>query len=231
MADIYAAGAILVIVSAGFFALGYGAITRLGTRTAVLLGSAAVAALILYHFILLDTTFVLMVLPVSSVIVLGNVGLPCTCFLAGLAGGHRGIPRWRRIAAALVLVFIGAGITFGFLLRKTPPSRNRWDGPVCLQSSRKTCSAAVAATLLTYHGIRADEHEMLRLCFTSDRGTHLLGLYHGLTVKTRGTKWRVAVFETDVPGLKARLTGPAIITVGLPREGHADVRFEERWGW
>jgi hypothetical protein len=62
------------------------------------------------------------------------------------------------------------------------------------QSTEHTCSAACAAGLLKMHGIQATEEELSELCLTR-RGTHWLGVYRGLKLKTAGTEWDVVVEE------------------------------------
>ena len=73
---------------------------------------------------------------------------------------------------------------------------------------------------------------MIRLCKTTMHGTSMLGLYRGLKLKTAGTPWRVEVVTGDIDTLRSACAdGPLILSVGLPRCGAADTRFETDWGW
>src|SRR5262249_50257934 len=98
----------------------------------------------------------------------------------------------------------------------------------CLQTSRSTCSAASAATLLRAAGIDASEAEMANLCLTRD-GTTWAGLYHGLKQKTADTPWDVEIFRGTLDELKQSSGHPALLSVEL-REKHADSGFAEQ-GW
>ena len=84
-----------------------------------------------------------------------------------------------------------------------------------MQSSPHTCSAASAATLLRFYGIRATEQEMAELCLTRS-GTTWLGLYHGLASKLLGSQYRLEFFETDAEGLQPMIAdGPVLLCCQL----------------
>jgi len=179
-----------------------------------------------------DRAWVAGVLPVSSVIVMGNALPPLVAALAGLA--WRLIPGHfvRRGILLLPLVLLCGFHAFAPAFPSPPPlAGNRWRQGVCLQTSPATCSAAAAATLLRAHGIDTTEAEMARLCLTRERGTAAHGLYRGLKLKTAGTSWDVEVFDTDSAGLRAMAPSPGILTVRLDPTPGIDPRYEQLWGW
>ena len=110
-----------------------------------------------------------------------------------------------------------------------PQCGNLWRDGVCLQTTRSTCSAASAATLLELHGIHATEQEMAELCLTR-RGTNWMGLYRGLKKKTAGTDWDVEVFTGTADDLRL-LNTPAILSVGLAQDSQADSIYQTELGW
>lgn len=131
---------------------------------------------------------------------------------------------------AVVLAGIMLWQSYGRFFGPTPRTLERWNGDVCRQTTRATCSAASAATLLSMHGIPATEGEMARLCLTTDAGTQLLGLYRGLRIKTDGTGGKVVPFRGDLETLR-QANRPAILTVGVDYWQPADPRYVADWGW
>jgi hypothetical protein len=147
------------------------------------------------------------------------------------------------------LVAITLYLSFAHLALAPPVCADLWIDSVCIQTSRVTCSAAAAATLLRAHGIAATEHELARLCLTRRSGTSRLGLYRGLALKTRDSRWRVEVFGGNLellretfanrPGaaimpelsLGSPASGPVILFVGLPAKSGLDPRYADQWGW
>lgn len=86
------------------------------------------------------------------------------------------------------------------------------------QTTPYTCSAACAASLLRMHGIDATEHEMAKLCLTR-RGTHWMGLYRGLKLKTQGTVWNV-VAEAFDPDCQWDLHAvPCVLSISIDTSG------------
>lgn len=131
---------------------------------------------------------------------------------------------------ATVLAGIMLWQSYGRFFGPMPNTLERWNGEVCRQTSKSTCSAASAATLLTLHGIPATEGEMAKLCLTTDAGTQLLGLYRGLRIKTDGTPWKVVPFRGDIATLR-QANRPAILTVGIDYWQTSDPRYASDWGW
>lgn len=138
-----------------------------------------------------------------------------------------------RLGRRIILILLGVSVCFwqsyGYLLRETPTTYDRWKGNVCRQSTQATCSAAAAVNLLKTIGIDATETEIVRLCFTSDIGTTKLGLYRGLCVKTEGTRGSLAPLPERVEDLHKYC--PALISVRIDPGQHVDPKYERDWGW
>lgn len=148
-------------------------------------------------------------IPLSSVIVLSNWFPPLLAALAATV--------WLRLEPSTVarrlpiigLIVASAIYSVTYFIPKNPPEcDNRWTSglgpaiswPVCLQTTKQTCSAAAAATILNTLNIETSEQEMARLCLTKS-GTTWLGLYHGLSIKLRGSDFRVKFFEGSISEL------------------------------
>jgi hypothetical protein len=188
-----------------------------------------VVGVVVYVAALWNDVYLASLLPYSNLIVLGNWFPPMTAFVAGLAwyrpGGRSRVRKALFLGSLTAMAWFSA---FAPLKGEPPACRDVWAGEVCLQTSRYTCSAACAATVLRSHGIAADEREMAELCLTRE-GTTWQGLYRGLKWKTRGTAWDVEVFHGTLEDLRRR-GGPVIISVQLP-EGSNRAYYTEEWGW
>ncbi|MEO8498068.1 MAG: hypothetical protein ABI614_23630 [Planctomycetota bacterium] len=171
-------------------------------------------------------------LPFSNLVIIGN-WLP---LLAGLLAGFA----WRRIYGRIVrktlctsaLALVAGYAAVAPMLGEPPRCGNAWDRDgICLQTSKNTCTAAAAATLLRLHDIDATEAEMAELCLTRN-GTTWMGLYRGLKQKTRGTRWDVEVIECSASEIPLKPTEPMILSVGLGAEVAKwdESRFSE-WGF
>ena len=244
MIDIYIG--IMLMVGLAIVLAGVGLwIGRRGPRGVVIaMMIGVIAFMFLFSLVLLDSGWMVRVLPVSNVIVVGNWQLPAVGLLVGLAWGV--LPRavWRRLLVVVPLVAIGVWRTIGPLMGEVPRvTQAQWSEGVHLQSAFSTCGAAAAATLLRTAGIDATEAEMAELCLTREGGTTFHGLYRGLKLKTEGTPWRVEVVRGTVAELAADSgagAGAALLNVGLPRWGvpwgaagsePVDPRYEREWGW
>ncbi len=232
MSDIYLGLLIIALLAASLFAAGRRLSRTVGKRTAGILALGALVILGVLFAVVNDRLFLAQLLPFSNALVLGNWVPLVGAFLAGLAGGRPALPLWRRLAPMCALVAVSLYALLSGLAAETPATADVWtaDG-VCMQTSRATCSAAVAATVLRHHGVESTEEEMVRLCLTTEGGTTSLGLFRGLKIKTRGTPWDVRVVRTDVAGLRAMSDSPVILFVGLARGADADPRYEAQWGW
>ena len=231
MADLHTAIAIVVVSSVGTLLLGLRVGRRISNRSATFACGLTVAFLIAHVSLISDRLWVTRILPVSNVVILGDLLPPAVCFLAGLA--WRVIPGHPLRRGVLIAILTGLCVHRSFRTAfAVPPGplAERWRHDVCLQTSPATCSAAAAATLLCAHGIDATEAEMARLCLSTERGTSNHGLYRGLKLKTAGTAWDVEAFHTDAAGLRAA-PGLAILSVRLDPTPGVDPRYEKLWGW
>ena len=134
--------------------------------------------------------------PFSAAIILGNWLPVAGAFFAGICAYTDRISIVRRTVFVSSLVILSAYSLVSPLLGKAPECPESANSSQLLkpQTTDHTCSAACAAGLLKMHGIQATEEELSRLCLTR-RGTHWLGVYRGLKLKTAGTEWDVVVEE------------------------------------
>lgn len=170
-------------------------------------------------------------LPYPNLIVLGNAFPLFAAVLAGLSCRRlRARPRTRTTAVVLLIV-VGVGTLIRPLLGTAPVCEERWDGEVCLQTTKHTCSAASAATALRCLGVTTSESEMARLCLTR-QGTSWMGLYHGLSQKL-SPAWRIEVFDTASLETLRQVTplAPAVLTVELPRDVPVGWEYRQESGW
>lgn len=170
-------------------------------------------------------------LPFSNLIVLGN-GLPLfAAVLSGLSCRRlRGRPRTRNLAVVM-LTLVSFGALIRPLLGPIPVCEQRWDGDICMQSTKHTCSPASAASALRRLGITTTEAEMARLCLTRE-GTHWMGLYRGLSKKLPPV-WRIEVFDAANTETLRHVSenSPAILTVELPHDIPATWKYRQESGW
>ncbi|HVV99290.1 MAG TPA: hypothetical protein VHB77_03050, partial [Planctomycetaceae bacterium] len=231
MFDLYLAAIAVSLMSAAACIAG----TRLGRvaspRQGVLSALLSLLLMIAYIEYLWDSTWLVQLLPVSSLIILGNWLPIATAFLAGFA--WRTIPGYwlRRCASAAALLVIGEYALIHPMLGSPPHCLNKWCEGVSMQTTDATCSAACAATILRAKGIPATEQEMAELCLTRLKGTNWQGLYRGLKLKTAGTDWDVEVFHGDVRTLRALAPDAVIITAMYDPSKVNDRRYVDDWGW
>jgi hypothetical protein len=142
-------------------------------------------------------------------------------FLAGLLHGR--FSQWERFRKAagnrLFAIVLLAGLTGPYL--KTllaPPAwylfQDRWDGEVCLQSSKSSCGPACAATLLRQLGRPAQERQIAQEAHTSGQGTEIW--YLARTLRRHGAQVEF-VWQPD-PGRPWPY--PSIAGVRLGHTGH-----------
>lgn len=229
MGDLYLGLLILAVLSAATFGIARAIGRRVSSRACNGLSFVAVVTLAGYIVFLWDQTALVRWLPFSNLIVLGNWFPLEASFLGGLASTQMALPIWRRGLTVVGLQLAGAVVVLFPLMGAAPRCGDVWSDDICLQTTKQTCSAASAATLLRMHGIDATEQEMAELCLTR-RGTNWMGLYRGLKKKTAGTEWDVEVFTGSSEDLRL-LEGPAILSVGLEREAPVDRIYQAELGW
>lgn len=143
-----------------------------------------------------DQPFLARLFPFSSAIILGNWFPVAGAFFAGICAATSRINRSRRMTLVVTLLLLCSYSLVNPLLGRSPnclPQASA-DRLMEYQTTDQTCSAACAAGLLKLHAIDATENELSRLCLTRE-GTHWLGIYRGLKLKTEGTEWDVVVEE------------------------------------
>lgn len=175
-------------------------------------------------------------LPYPNLIIVGNWFLPLLGVLAGLVWRrmpHRGGRRW---VATLLLFTAGFYSTVDPVLGEAPECRHKWErtsnGRLFMQTTDATCSAAAAATLLSQHGIPADEQEMAELCLTRE-GTTWKGLYRGLSLKTQWTSRKVEVFRGTPADLDHSLSSPypVLLCAELQPDAPNAGKYRDEYGW
>jgi len=229
--DIWVGLAVVSAASVAAFMLAARSTRRCSGRARLALLGGLVAALVLYVALLYDRLTLARLLPVSNVIVLGNVIPPLAGAIMGVLWGAPGISRARKGVGLVALALATARVVAAPWLGRPPTCGDLWENEVCMQTSGASCGAAAAATLLARSDIPTTEAEMARLCLTTN-GTSRLGLYRGLRLKTAGTPWRVEVFSGDVAKLRQKAAaGPVLLFVGLRRGQRADPRYARDWGW
>lgn len=204
MSDLYLSLSLMVILCGLASLAGAGFAVRSTQAARLLIEVSAGTLIFLYMGCLWDRPLLTQWLPWSSAIILGNWLPIIACFLVGVCLRTSSIRIWRKTLLT-VTTFAFAGYSLASPLLGEPPKClfTSSGQSLLVQSCEETCSPASAATLLRLHGISASEGEMARLCLTRS-GTHWLGVYRGLKLKTKGTGWDV-VAEDFVPRLKQPL--------------------------
>jgi hypothetical protein len=236
--DIRLAVGLIGFVSAAVFA---GLYRLLRGRSKLFLDFIAVIFVVLivvYVYTVWGQLWIVKWIPLPSVIILANWFPP---LLAGLAA----VVWWRLDPAPLtrrlpiiVAMIAAAAFSLTYFIPSTPPEcgdKRVWpDGawPVFLQTTPHTCSAAAAATILFTLGVETSEQEMAELCLTQS-GTTWLGLYHGLSTKLMGTKYRVQFFEGDLRELQhAAASHPVLLCCRLdPAVAEIIPEYVRDGGW
>lgn len=122
-----------------------------------------------------------------------------------------------RVAAhTLAGVFAALCIAVPFIkpilvpVESTQRLQNRWDGPVCQQTSESTCGPAALASIFGYFGLRHTEREIARGSYAGGSGTELWYLIryarqHGLHAS--GMRPR-RLSEVPIPAILGTTTSP-----------------------
>jgi hypothetical protein len=230
MSDIVLGIAIIITLSLALMFAGVKVSHRLSRNWSVVVTMLALGLMAAYSVYLRNSAQLSRMLPFSNLIVVGNWFPLFGGFVCGVA--------WRRIPGglprhAITVVPLYAVCIYSLvspLRGELPHGENLWLNGISIQTSRSTCSAACAATLLHEHGISASEKEMIDLCLTRTSGTSWYGLYRGLKLKTQNTPWDVRLMSCDV-GTLLNTEEPRIISVRLDKTPGLDPRYEREWGW
>ena len=214
MWDIVFAILVLLVLSGCGFQLGrrLGRTVRAANRVCLVLAIATFSFVFFVH----SQLWIAKVFPLSSVIVLSNLLPIAASILSGVLYAHPKVSPSRRFAFTSILLVAGWVTVVWGLIPLQFNSMNRFRNGVCLQSTPVTCSACSAVTLLGQVGIETDENEMARLCLTSSRGTNLLGIFRGLSLKTLGTDYQVQVIDCEFDELLSAGAFPMLAALGQP---------------
>ncbi|MEJ7590791.1 MAG: hypothetical protein WKF77_04530 [Planctomycetaceae bacterium] len=215
MVDLYLS-LVVMLTLCGLAAFAGGALQERAGRAMVVSAEVLVClATVAYLNLLWDRPSLSRLLPFSSTIILGN-WLPIVgSFFLGVCLKTEYITFLRRIVLAICMVAI-SGYSLARPMLGTPPVcvPVMYDRTLDFQTTDQTCSAACAASLLRLHGISANEKELASLCLTR-RGTHWLGVYRGLKLKTAGTNWDVIAEEVSTQDLFRGELGPGILALSF----------------
>lgn len=230
MGDLYAALGIIVLVSIGVFLLVLWGTQKGPRRMCDVLALVAICGLIYYTFYVWDEPIIARLVPVSSLIVLGNWYPIFAGFISATV--------WNRVPGnakrkSLFVTALGLAAFYSVVrpLQGLPPEcEDRRVSGICLQSSAATCSPACAVTLLSMYKIGATEGEMADLCLTRT-GTHWKGLYRGLKLKTADEIWEPVFFRCSFDELKAMPPAPRILTVEYKDSMPGELSNGAKDGW
>jgi len=231
MGDLYLGMVILAVLAAAVFALGRAWSGRLPAWACNVLCVGVILLAAWYAETLWQSVALAQFLPFSNLIVVGNWFPLLAAGLAGLGWTRiSGGPARKLTTLGILTAVAWLAVVFP-MLGQAPRCGDEWTREgFCSQTTRNTCTAACAASLLRTRGIPATEAEMAELCLTR-RGTTWQGLYRGLKLKTEGTAWDVRVVHGDIEQLLAVATGPMILSVGLAEDAEVDGAFELEYGW
>lgn len=208
MKDIRLAVALIGFLSLATFALTW---RMLKNRSQQILNPVAVvivALIVAYVYLVWGQLWIVRWIPLPSVIILSNWFPILLAALAAVVWLRLGkdFPVRRIVSQVVLMVAAVYSLTY-FIPSEPPECGNEWVHPlppmvfpICKQTTKFTCSAAAAATLLNTIGIETSEQEMAELCLTRS-GTTWLGLFHGLSTKLLGDNHRVEFFEAEVSNL------------------------------
>lgn len=190
----------------------------------------ATALLPLYFATLWEHPILATIFPVSGLIILGNWLPLWASFFLGIYANTKTVSRSRRISLGIVtscsIAYSTMAPSFG-----TAPECGTQDRILQYQTTPYTCSAACAASILNLHEIQATEGELAQLCLTR-QGTHWMGLYRGLMLKTSGTNWTVTVEPFNNMTLN-QIVAPCILAVNVDTsafENEIDHGFQQDVG-
>lgn len=214
MSDIYwgISGSLLAAVMVAWLVACFTAERTSGVRRAGML--ALVLAVVLYTAFVWDRVWLSKLLPMSNLIVVGNLFPLLAAALAGLIYHELRVATWRRCLNLAALGGISVLALVAPLIGSAPACGDAWlNQRICLQTTDRTCTPACAATVLRSYGIAATEGEMAALCLTRG-GTTWQGLYRGLKCKTAATPWDVRVERLSVDELRELGNQPVILRLG-----------------
>lgn len=213
--DLYLAASLIALASIWVMIVGARLSRHSSRRTQVIAQLTVFLIGILYSLFAWNRPVLTQLLPHAALIVLANWHPVIGSFFAGMYLTSDRVRLVRRVLVGTTTLGL-AGYAIIAPIAGTSPECTPTDRQEVLvtQTTPHTCSAAVAASLLRIHGIAATEGTMAELCLTR-RGTHWMGVYRGLKLMTRNSRWDVVAqpFSSDA----ARRLGnrPAIMAVNI----------------
>lgn len=219
MNDLIVASMILGVLSLTAFASGLWLGRHGSSRLRIAIEGIAVTLLGGYLLTIWNRPLLVDLIPSSGLIILANWLPLWGCFFAGVYAASTAISRYRRVVITCVTVMLSAYSGVAPLFGTPPDCKTTLPySDLQHQTTPYTCSPAAAATVLRLHGIEATERELAELCLTR-QGTHWLGLYRGLKVKTTGTNWDVCVEPFSMDALSQHTDLPCILSVNIDTSG------------
>lgn len=201
-----------------------GRVVVFSTELVVCLATAA------YLQYLWDRPLLSRLLPFSGTVILGNWLPVAGAFFLGVYLKTERITQLRRVILAMVMVGISVYSLAKPMLGQPPTCVPSFSNRTLdFQTTNQTCSAACAASLLRMHGISASEDELARISLTR-RGTHWLGVYRGLKLKTANTNWDVVAEEVNPKDLFSSKPNFGILAMTFQAPGEDQV-FDPEWGF
>ena len=181
----------------------------------ILAEGGAVTLLAGYLLTVWNRPLLAQLLPTSGLIILANWLPLWGTFFVGIYARSPSIGRIRRCLVTTVTLVL-SGYSCVAPLFGTPPSccPSSSNAELQYQTTPHTCSPAAAATVLKLHGISATEQELAELCLTR-QGTHWLGLYRGLKLKTAGTEWTVVAEPFRPARLRSDSGLPCVLSLNI----------------
>lgn len=175
----------------------------------------SVTSLSLYMLLIWDRPVLSEFLPASSLIILGNWLPLWACFFVGSYLATSSRIRVRQCVLSTLAFAFSVVSVVAPMLGESPDCQPDGGAPLFqYQTSPYTCSAASATTLLRLHGLAADEQEMAELALTR-QGTHWMGVYRALKLKTRNSGWDVVVEPIDLDHMPALPDTPALLALNF----------------
>ncbi|MDB4794322.1 hypothetical protein OAG51_02760 [Pirellulaceae bacterium] len=230
MLDIYLGIAIMIVVSSLFNSFTLIIVSRFRRRIADFFAILAMFGMIIYIAFLWDKAEITWFVPYSNAIIVGNWFPIVTAVLSALVYHRIRQKGIRKYAPVIVLNLVGIYAMLHPIIGDTPICENKVDEfGDALQSSQYTCSPTSGVNLLKCYSIPSTESEMATLCLTkksrqwlgfavSEGGTSWMGLYRGLLLKLRGTRWKAVFLSESFDEFAATPRSPLIISLKLPRE-------------
>ena len=240
MADLRLAMALMALLSVASFLGVRRLCVKAGPRMLDTMAAALVLIIGLYIRFVWGQLWIVEWIPLPSVVILANwfpVLLGIMAAILWLRMQSYSIPR--RIPIQLLLVGATVWSEIYVIPQKPPNCGNEWIEPtaelpfrICRQTTRYTCSAAAAATILHSLGVPSSEKEMAELCLTGE-GTTWLGLYHGLSIRLQGSGFGAKFFEGSLADLDvATEEFPVLLCCRLSNEvDRANPDYRENAGW